>query len=144
MCDLLAKAILYNSNLNDFFSASIATRTNTSMGQSEERNYGGNDYSEIIMCDVEDKVIYPVAGKGKDGKEQNIINSFGFRQGIRVALCLRPGKPCRMAEYFPNSFRSECQQQYATRELLSRSSNGRPVRQKFTIPSSCSCAIRRL
>lgn len=102
-----------------------------------------NVFDEIELCDYYEQVIYPTSGKNKDGVELYIFNTPERKQGVRVAMCRATGDACRMTENFPNGYRSACKQQYVYRELLSLSTDGTPIKDKFEFPACCSCAIYR-
>lgn len=95
------------------------------------------------MCESYEKVIFPTTGKTQDGRDQFIINTDEFKQGVRVSMCRRAGQPCKLSEHFPNDFKSECKQQMVYRQLLSLSSSGQPIKSHFEFPACCSCVLHR-
>lgn len=100
-------------------------------------------FDEISLCDSYEQVIHPTSGKNKNGEELYIFNTPDHQQGVRVSMCRNKGAPCKMTENFPNGYRTECKQHYVYRELLSLSSDGVPIKDKFEFPACCSCAVYR-
>lgn len=99
---------------------------------------------EVVLCSSSEHVIYPTSGTRQDGSEAFIFNTPQKKQGVRVSVCNNLGKPCNLAEVFPNNHRTECKQQVVYRELLSLSDNQQIVKDKFEFPACCSCAVYKV
>lgn len=104
----------------------------------------GDNSDEFELCDSYEKVIFPTSGQLQDGTAAYIFNSEEHRQSIRVSICRNAGRPCKLSEYFPGVYQTECKQQMMYRELLSLSLDGQPFKQRFGFPSHCSCVVKRI
>ncbi|XP_055389809.1 protein spaetzle-like [Condylostylus longicornis] len=100
------------------------------------------DFGEETLCQSVERLIFPQAGMTKDNNWSFIINHENYTQGIRIEECLKPGKPCLMAENFPNGYRTECKQKYIYRQLLSMNEHGIIKKDQFQLPSCCKCYIK--
>lgn len=101
-------------------------------------------FDDEELCVTYEKVIYPTAGKRRDGSDAFILNTDSHHQGVRVSMCQDKGQPCKWASVFPNQFRTECKQQFVFRELLSLSPQGEPVKDHFEFPACCSCVLHKV
>lgn len=116
----------------------------------EDRAYDGGTYDagddddEIELCDTVKKVIYPTSATSETGVDLFIFNSDDHKQGVHVSICQNAGNPCDDFVVLRNNYRSECKQQSIYRELLSLSPQGRPIKQRFEFPASCTCILRRV
>lgn len=99
------------------------------------RSIHGNE-----LCSSHKQIIYPTSGKRLDGTELYILNTPEHKQGVSVSLCDHSGKSCRLADNFPDHFRTECKQHYVYRELLALSPDGTSIKEKIQIPAHCTCA----
>lgn len=103
-----------------------------------------NANDEEQLCDSYEEVIYPLSGEREDTSNWLIVNTNKYRQGVRVARCLNPSKPCRMTEAFPNFYRTECKQHFVYRELVAVTPEGNTIKDKFKFPACCTCVLRKL
>lgn len=92
------------------------------------------------LCDSYEEVIYPTEAQRRDESWLFILNT-NRQQGVRISKCRSPSKPCRMADSFPEQYRSECKQLYMYRELVALSPDGSATKDKFKLPSCCSCVL---
>lgn len=130
---LLSKSPLKNFLIIDKINVDINTR-----------NSHGNEV-KVDLCESIETVIYPKWGTRPDGTQWFIANTNEFKQGIRVSKCRnKPGSECLLSAFFPNQYRSECEQQYISRELVALKPDGTNViTDEFQFEACCSCVLYR-
>lgn len=100
---------------------------------------------EFGLCDSYEQVIFPNFGKLRDGAgDLSIFNTNEYKQSVRVSLCRNAGQPCKLSEYFPAVYQTECKQRMVYRELVSLSPTGLPIKEHFEFPAHCSCVVKRV
>ncbi|CAG0879337.1 unnamed protein product [Darwinula stevensoni] len=105
----------------------------------------GEDFytQESPLCRSEERVIYPRAGRTKEGKMKFLINDDRYVQAVRVEKCLFPGRPCRLGLEIPLGFQTICRQKFVFRKMLALNEvHGDTITDLFKIPSCCVCYLQ--
>lgn len=136
--------------------ATTLSPTQTTVVEDSSRGFGANDNTpqatfdnddddeEIELCGAVKKVIYPTSAKSESGVGLFIFNSDDHKQSVHVSICQDVGKPCDDVVLLRNNYRSQCKQQKVYHELLSLSPEGKPIKERFEFPTSCTCVLRRI
>lgn len=134
--------------------ATTLSPTQTTVVEDSSRGFGANDHTpqtafddddeEIELCGAVKKVIYPTSAKSESGVGLFIFNSNDHKQRVHVSICQDVGKPCDDFVLLRNNYRSQCKQQKVYHELLSLSPEGKPIKERFEFPTSCTCVLRRI
>lgn len=98
--------------------------------------------NDVSLCDAKDEIIYPEAGTLVNGTWSLIVNTNGFKQGLRIEKCLNPDEPSLYAENFPLIYRAVCRQKYVYR-LMIATDETRISKEWFKFPACCSCVLEQ-
>lgn len=138
-----------------FYAQAVPRRSKTAEEASEVEKSAGVPFSDdaydvaegddpIEMCDTYEKIIYPTSGTTHTGEGLFIFNTDDHKQGVHIEMCQNAGKPCDDFVILRNNYKSMCKQQTIYRELLSLSPEGKPIKERFEFPASCTCVLRRV
>ncbi|XP_011695318.1 PREDICTED: protein spaetzle-like [Wasmannia auropunctata] len=97
---------------------------------------------ELMLCQVENQVVYPQQAQNKEKQWLFIVNQEDLRQGIRIEVCLNKGQACNVVDGFAEGYKTFCKQKYIYRELAAVATDGNIVKDHFRFPSSCCCHVR--
>ncbi|XP_065225231.1 uncharacterized protein LOC135849025 isoform X5 [Planococcus citri] len=124
-------------NKNLLFNENIKFEINTRLEGSGDDGSGKKQF-----CSYKEDIMYPDAGKNKDGEYRFIVQlpKYNITQGIRTETCVSRGdNSCGgLKTHLPSYYQLECVQKYAYKQLVTFSSTG-SVQEPIEIPSCCVC-----
>ncbi|XP_065225228.1 uncharacterized protein LOC135849025 isoform X2 [Planococcus citri] len=123
-------------NKNLLFNENIKFEINTRLEGSGDDGSGKKQF-----CSYKEDIMYPDAGKNKDGEYRFIVQlpKYNITQGIRTETCVSGDNSCGgLKTHLPSYYQLECVQKYAYKQLVTFSSTG-SVQEPIEIPSCCVC-----